>query len=156
MTNKLANKPKTGNRQLSRREFARGGALAAASAACLPAALLPAASAQSPVGAPPQPPAQSSAQVPPHEPALSTASQTEVDLKVEAVLRQYGNLLSDAEKLDVRRLMTEGQKPLDDMRAFPLDNADQPGNVLRLYPDAAASVPNALPKVQKIATDGKE
>jgi hypothetical protein len=108
-------------RRISRREFAKSGAWAAASAACLPAALV----------------SDAAAQAPAHEPALSTASQAEVDAKVSAVIRQYGNLLSDAEKLDIRRLLTEGQKPLETMRAFRLDNADQPGNVLRLYPDVA-------------------
>jgi hypothetical protein len=118
MTNRgKANKPR-----ISRREFARGGALAAASAA-LPAALLPAIAA---------------GQAPAQQPALTTASQAEVDEKVGAVMRRYGNLLSDAEKLDVRRLLTEAQKPLEQMRDFTLhlDNGDQPGNVLRLYPDA--------------------
>jgi hypothetical protein len=116
------------NRRISRREFARGGAMAAASAAVLPAALLPEASAQAPAQQPP---------------ALSTASQDEVDAKVRAVLRQYSQLLSDPEKLEIRRLLTEGQKPLETLRAFPLDDADQPGNVLHLYPDAAPPAPPA-------------
>jgi hypothetical protein len=110
--------------RISRREFARGGALAAASAACLPGALLQ----------------QASAQTPAKEPALSTASQEEVDAKVAAILRQYGQLLTDPEKIDLRRLMTEGQKPIEQMRAFSLENSDQPGNVLKLFPDAARSV----------------
>jgi hypothetical protein len=112
------------NHRISRRDFARGGAMAAASAAVLPAALLPEASAQTP-------------------PALTTASQDEVDAKLRAVLRQYSQLLSDPEKLEIRRLLTEGQKPLETIRAFPLDNADQPGNVLRLYPDPAPPAPPA-------------
>ena len=78
------------------------------------------------------------AQASSEHPVLSTAGQAEVDAKVEAVLRQYGKLLSDAEKLDVRRLLSEGQKPLETMRAFPLDNSDQPADVLKLYPDVAA------------------
>jgi hypothetical protein len=117
------------SRRISRRDFARGGAMAAASAAVLPAALLPDASAQTP------------AQAPAHEPALSTASEEEVDAKVRAVLRQYNQLLSDPEKLEIRRLLTEGQKPLETLRAFALDNADQPGNVLHLYPDAPPPAP---------------
>lgn len=117
-------------RQMSRREFARGGALAAATAACLPTAL--------------SPEIASAAQTPSSEPALTTAAQAEVDAKVAAVIRKYGNLLSDAEKLDVRRLLTIGQKPLDAMRTFAftgIDNSDQPGNVLRLYPDAPSAAP---------------
>lgn len=118
-------KPGKPARPISRREFARRGALAAASAACLPVVLLPEASAQVASGTPAE------------TPALSTTGQAEVDAKVAAILRQYGQLLSDAEKLDVRRLVTEGQKPLETMRAFPLDDSNQPGNVLKLYPDAA-------------------
>lgn len=85
------------------------------------------------------------AQTPAREPALSTDSQAEVNIKVAAALGKYGNLLSNAEKLDVRRLLTEGQKPLDTMRLFPLDNADQPASVLKLYPEAPA-VHAAAPK----------
>lgn len=78
-------------------------------------------------------------QAPAAEPALSSAGQAEVDAEVAAVLRQYGNLLSNQEKLEVRRLLTEAQKPLDTMRLFLTNNADQPGDVLKLYPDAPPS-----------------
>jgi hypothetical protein len=115
------------SRPISRREFARGGAIAAASAAVLTAALLPEASAQTPA----------------QQPALSSASQEEVDSKVRAVLQQYSQLLSDPEKLEIRRLLTEAQKPLETLRAFALDNADQPGNVLHLYPEATPPAPPA-------------
>ncbi len=113
-------------RRISRRDFARGGAIAAASAA-FSASLSTDAAAQS---------AET-------EPALTTASQAEVDAKVAAVLRQYANLLSNQQKLEVRRLLTEGQKPLDTMRLFVTNNADQPGDVLKLYPDAAPSLKKA-------------
>jgi hypothetical protein len=110
---------------ISRREFARAGAIAAAAAsAALPVVLIPElAAGQDAV----------------HEPALSTASQAEADATVAAILRKYGSLLSDAEKLDVRRLVTEGMKPLEQLRASQLENSDQPGNVLRLYPDGFGS-----------------
>lgn len=113
------NKPGRETRRLSRREFTRGGILTVAAA--VPASLNSKAVA---------------AQTPAQEPALSTDSQAEVNIKVAAVLGKYGKLLSNAEKLDVRRLLTEGQKPLETMRLFPLDNADQPANVLKLYPDS--------------------
>lgn len=109
---------------ISRRDFARRAAMAAATAACLPAELLTASPLQTP------PPAQQ-----PDE-KLSPESQVEVDAKVQAVFRKYGDRLSEAQKADIRRLLTEGQKPLELMRKFPLDNADQPGNILILYPDA--------------------
>ncbi|HEY6466840.1 MAG TPA: hypothetical protein VIY69_12655 [Candidatus Acidoferrales bacterium] len=123
------NKPGRETRRLSRREFTRGGIVAAAAA--VPASL----------------DSKAAAQTPAQEPALSTDSQTEVNIKVAAVLGKYGKLLSNAEKLDVRRLLTEGQKPLETMRLFPLDNADQPANVLKLYPDSPV-VHAADPKPQ--------
>ena len=118
---------KTSAPEISRRDFAWRAAMAAATAACLPAELL---------AAPPQPPPPPTQQ--PDE-KLSPESQAEVDAKIQALFRKYGNRLSEAQKADVRRLLTEGQKPLELMRKFPLDNADQPGNALKLYPDATAT-----------------
>jgi len=113
---------------ISRRDFARGAAIAAATAAataaCLPGELL----AARPLS--PASPAQQQA-----DEKLSPESQAEVDMKIQAIFRKYGSRLSDAQKADIRRLLAEGQKPLELMRRFPLDNADQPGNVLKLYPD---------------------
>jgi hypothetical protein len=122
---KSAHKP----RRISRREFARGSALAAASAAYLPNAL--------------------AQQTPAPEPALSAEGQTEVDIKVAAVLRQYGTLLTNEEKLDLRRLLTEGQKPLDAMRQFITENWDQPADVLKLYPEAPAVVEPPTPESRR-------
>ena len=111
---------------ISRRDFARRAAMAAATAACLPVELL--AAPPLPCPALPQQPNEK----------LSPESQAEAEAKIQAVFRKYGDRLSDAQKADVRRLLTEGQKPLEAMRKFLLDNGDQPGNVLKLYPDATA------------------
>ena len=118
---KSAHKP----RRISRREFAHGSALAAASAAYLPNAL--------------------AQETPSPGPALSAEGQTEVDLKVAAVLRQYGTLLTNDEKLDLRRRLTDGQKPLDTMRQFITENWDQPADVLKLYPEAPAAAEPPAP-----------
>jgi hypothetical protein len=118
---------KTSAPGMSRRDFARHAAMAAATAACLPAELLTASPLQTP--APTQQPDEK----------LSPESQAEVDAKIQAVFRKYGDRLSEAQKADVRRVLTEGQKPLELMRKFPLDNGDQPGNVLKLYPDGSAT-----------------
>jgi len=120
------NKKRTG---ISRREFARQAALGTATAACLPAELLAQPTAR------PQAPAQAK--------RLSPASQAEADAKIQAIFRKYGDRFSDAQKADIRRLVIEGQEPLEKMRAFPLDNADQPANVMRIYPDAASSAHTA-------------
>jgi len=112
---------------ISRREFARRAAIAAATAACLPGELL-----AIPSSVPPTPPQQ------PNE-KLSPESQAEVDAKIQAIFSKYGARFSDAQKDDIRRLVTEGQKSLEAMRAFPVDNSDQPPTVLKLYPDASAA-----------------
>jgi hypothetical protein len=115
--------------KVSRRDFARKAALTAATAAVLPSGVL---------STPLEPggslvPVASQAQ--PQEAKLAPESQAEADTTFRAILRRYGNRLSEEQKSDLRRLVSEAQKPLETMRAFPLDNADQPGNVLKLYPD---------------------
>ncbi len=107
--------------RVSRREFARGTALAAASAAILPGALLSQESAPKP--ATPAPPQSS--------PPLSPELQAEGELKYQWLIQNYGSRLTDAEKKDIHRLLMEGQKPLAAFRAFPLGNADQPATVLK-------------------------
>jgi hypothetical protein len=114
------------NPKISRRAFARGAALAA-TAACLPNQLL-----GKNLPAAPLPQQQG-------DDKLSPEGQAEADAKIQAIFRKYGDRLSEAQKADIRRLVTEGQKPLETMRKFALENGDQPGNVLRLYPDAAAA-----------------
>jgi len=107
---------------ITRRAFARNAALAAATVAVLPGAAL----AQQEKPAHP-PPAESSA-----PPQLSAASQAEVEARVQGVLRQFGGRLSDAQKAEVRRLITLGQKGVEDLRAFPLDITDEPATILKL------------------------
>ncbi len=113
---------------MSRRDFARRAALAAATAAVLPSNLL----GQPSTTTAPAP--QASQQ--PEEPKLSPESRAEVEAKVQAIFRKYGNQLSEEQRADIRRLVTEGQKSLESLRAFPLDNADQPATVFELYPEA--------------------
>jgi len=114
--------------EISRRDFARRAAIAAATAtaACLPSGLLatPLASA----GPRPQQPDEK----------LSPESQAEADAKIQAIFAKYGNRFSEVQKADIRRLVSEGQKTLEALRKFPLDNSDQPATVLKVYPDATA------------------
>jgi nitrous oxide reductase len=113
--------------RISRRDFARRAAFAAATAACLPGDLLASSAAPTPT-APQQ-----------ENEKLSPESQAEVDAKIQAIFSKYGGRFSDAQKADIRRLVTEGQKPLEVMRKFPLDDSDQPATVLKLYPDATVA-----------------
>ncbi|MGB8890367.1 MAG: hypothetical protein WCC87_26815 [Candidatus Korobacteraceae bacterium] len=111
------------NRRLSRREFARRSALAAATAVIAPATLLSQESAPNSTAPPANPPQPAS--------ELSPDLQAEGDLKYQWIIQTYGSRLTDAQKKDVHRLIMEGQKPLAEFRTFPLDNADQPATVLK-------------------------
>ncbi len=106
---------------ISRRQFARRAALVSAAASFTPATLFHAEALVSP----------SPAQQPPNAPKLSPESQAEVDSRIQAILTQYGNRLSDAQKTDIRRLATEAQPPLDRLRAYVTENGDGPGLYLK-------------------------
>jgi hypothetical protein len=127
---------------ISRREFARRAAVVSAAASLAPANLLHA-----------EPPASlTAAQEAPNAPKLSPESQAEVDSRIQAIMAQYGNRLSDAQKADIRRLATEAQPPLDRLRAYPAENGDGPALYLKPLierekkPAPAAPKPAATPK----------
>ena len=110
---------------ITRRAFARSAALAAATVAVLPADAF----SQQAKPAPAPPPPAPSAEAPPK---LSAAGQAEVEARVQGVMRQFGDRLSDAQKTEVRRLITLGQKSVEDLRAYPLEISDEPATVLKL------------------------
>ncbi len=120
---------RSGLNRISRRDFARRVALAAAAVAAMPDKLV------AEPGLATGPAALSAGQQTTEEPKLSPESRAEVEGKIQAILRKYGQRLTEEQKADVKRLVTEGQKPLDSLRAAPLDNADAPATVLRLYPE---------------------
>jgi hypothetical protein len=64
---------------------------------------------------------------------LSASAQAEVEMKVASILRKYGDRLSDEQKADIRRIMAESQEGLEKMRAFKLENGDQPADAFRAY-----------------------
>jgi len=72
---------------------------------------------------------------------LSASAQAEVEMKVASIFRKYGDRLSDEQKTDIRRIMAESQEGLEKMRAFKLENGDQPADAFRAYrPDAKAAI----------------
>src|SRR5258708_30908273 len=83
----------------------------------------------------PQPPASTAAagaEKPPKQSAkLSPASQAEAEAKIQNILRKYGSRLNDAEKADVRKSVLSQQESIEKLRAFPLENWDEPALVLR-------------------------
>ena len=64
---------------------------------------------------------------------LSASAQAEVEMKVASIFRRYGDRLSEEQKADIRRIMAEGQEGLEKMRAYHLENGDQPADAFRAY-----------------------
>ena len=105
---------------ITRRSFARSAALAAATIAVLPTDAFSQQQKPAPTPAPSAPP------------QLSAASQAEIEARFQGVIRQFGDRLSGAQKAEVLRLITLGQKSVDDLRAYPLSISDEPATVLKL------------------------
>src|ERR1700747_1208341 len=118
------------DKSCSRREFARRAALGAATAAVLPLrGILPATAASAPQ--PAQALTQTSPQNPPGAPKLSPQSQAEADFRFQAILSQYPDRFSEAQKTDLRRLCVLLQPPLDRIRAYSISNGDLPALYLK-------------------------
>jgi hypothetical protein len=64
---------------------------------------------------------------------LSASAQAEVEMKVASIFRKYGDRLNDEQKADIRRILAESQEGLEKMRAFKLENGDQPADAFRAY-----------------------
>jgi hypothetical protein len=111
---------------MSRREFARRAAIASA-ASFVPANVLTSDASQSPT-----PPPASVAQQPANLPKLSAESQVEADARYQTILSQFGSRFSEEQKTDLRRLCVVAQRPLDRLRAYPVENGD--GVALYLKP----------------------
>ena len=110
---------------LGRRQFALGAAAAATTALVHPGDLL----AQTAVTGDNSVEAKTRAAMA----KLSAQAQAEVEMKVANIFRKYGSRLNDEQKADIRRIMAESQEGLEKMRAFPLDNGDQPADTFRAY-----------------------
>ncbi|MGZ4896478.1 MAG: hypothetical protein ACXVJ0_08455 [Candidatus Angelobacter sp.] len=120
---------------LGRRQFALGAAAAAATALVSKGnALSIDALAQAAAGAGQPLEAQSlEAKTRAAMAKLSASAQAEVEMKVASIFRKYGDRLSDEQKADIRRIMAESQEGLEKMRAFKLENGDQPADAFRAY-----------------------
>jgi CubicO group peptidase (beta-lactamase class C family) len=116
---------------VTRRRFAQ---LAAAAAAVLPSALPATLAAQ-------EVPAQ------PQQSQLSAAAQAEVDARIAWTFGKYGARLDDAQKADIRRLITGSYAGFEQMRAYPLDNSVEPSTVFRVW--RAAPRRAFVPKVER-------
>jgi hypothetical protein len=110
-------------KNISRRDFTVSAALATAAIAAVPADLLAQekSAAEAPKPETPQPP------------KLSPTSQAEVEERYAAILRKYGSRLTDDQKKDVHRNLISQQQGLDQIRAFPLENSDEPATVFNPF-----------------------
>jgi predicted component of type VI protein secretion system len=113
------NDPKPDAKSISRRDFAVSAALATAAIATVSADLL----------AQEKPAAEAAKPEAPQPPKLSAASQAEVEERYTAILRKYGTRLSEDQKKDVHRNLVSQQQSLDQVRAYPLENWDEPATV---------------------------
>jgi hypothetical protein len=111
---------------LDRRRFALGAAAAAAVAVIDPGEVLAQAQQSAPPGSLQERMEKAMAQ-------LSPSARAEVEAKVSNLFRKYGSRLSDEQKTDIRRILAETQGGLEKMRAFALDNSDQPATVFLPY-----------------------
>lgn len=64
---------------------------------------------------------------------LSPSARAEVEMKVASIFRKYGDRLSDEQKADIRRIMAESQDGLEKLRAFALQNGDQPADAFHAW-----------------------
>jgi hypothetical protein len=111
-------------RRLSRREFARGAALAAGAAVVAPG-WLAAGAEEPPAGAAPQPA--------PPAPDLPPDLAAEAEARIQAILRAHGGRFDAAQQAEIRRIVTASMAGLAAFRAFPLGNADEPATALRPF-----------------------
>jgi hypothetical protein len=114
-------------KKLTRRDFARAAAIAAATAAIAPSGEALTRHVATAEGARTLGRAGTD--------DAASVRQAEIDAHVADVFRRYGDRLSAEQKTEVRRLVGELQKSLDKLRAYPLGNGDQPAIVLRVVPD---------------------
>jgi hypothetical protein len=130
---------------LGRRQFALSAAAAAATALVRPGDLL----AQTATSTVPSLNEKARAAMA----KLTASAQAEVEMKVASIFRKYGDRLSDEQKADIHRIMAESQKGLEEMRAFKLDNGDQPSDAFRAA--LAASGTEETPRTAKSGEEKK-
>ena len=117
---------------LSRRDFARQVATIAAAAVAAPAAL---------VAEPRQKDASHAkpSAVPPREgpPAPPPPEQAETEAKYDAMIARYGLRLTDEQKKQARQALEFMHRSLEPLRAFPLENGDEPAEMYGALPSGA-------------------
>lgn len=117
-----------GRVSLNRRSFTLGAAAATATALISPGEAFE----QAQASATPAPKSELEHKFQIATAKLSPAAQAEVQAKIASIFRKYGDRLSDDQKADIRRALAETQDGLEKMRAFALENGDQPATVFKI------------------------
>jgi hypothetical protein len=117
---------------LSRRDFALQVATIAAAAVAVPTALV--AEPEQKAGAHAAPAAGTPREGPPPLPPVEKA---EVDAKYDAMIARYGSRLTDEQKTQARQALEFMQRGLEPLRAFPLENGDEPAEMYGALPSGA-------------------
>jgi predicted small lipoprotein YifL len=121
---------------LSRRDFALHVATIAAAAVAAPAALV--AEPQQKAGTH----ATRAAATPREGPLpLPPAEQAEIEAKYDAMIARYGSRLTDEQKTEARQALEFMQRGLEPLRAFPLENGDEPAEMYGALPSGAGPEP---------------
>jgi hypothetical protein len=63
----------------------------------------------------------------------AAAPNAEVEARVQWIVGKYGAHLNEAERADVRRIISGGQAGIDTMRKYALDNGTAPAESFRIY-----------------------
>jgi hypothetical protein len=117
--------------KISRRQFGRKAAVAAAASLSVPAMLAASAAHSSP-------PQDQKA-----EPLKNLTPQqaADVDAKLANILRKYGDRFSDDQKKRLRRILAQHQRLMAPVRDFAVQNGDPPASVLRVTFDPSNNSP---------------
>jgi len=105
--------------KVSRRKFARGAAFAAAAAA-IPRDTRNVTETRSDA-------------LSQDQSARATQLSPVADAQLQTILAKYGKRLSEEQKTELKRLLTQAQKTSDALRSFPLDNSNDPAMIFRVY-----------------------
>lgn len=114
---------KSAQGKISRRQFGRKAAIAAAATFTAPALLSPVTDAEA---ARPQ-----EKKSEPLE-GLTPEQTADVDAKLANILRKYGSRFNDDQKARLRRILAQNERMMGPVRAFSLQNGDPPASVLRI------------------------
>ena len=66
-----------------------------------------------------------------NESDFSPESQAEIDARIQTIFGKYGSRFTDDEKDQIRGFVADFQRSLDRLRAYPLENWDEPVSFVR-------------------------